>query len=144
MIAELLHRLVGRRPFPALDIRGVVPAGADVCGDMNFSGGLWVDGKVAGNLRGAQGAAVVVNLHGAVGGDIAADHIRIHGEVNGSLHAREILVLESTARVRGGDICYQRLYVAEGAILQGCLTCEERGASEWLTFYRMWRRGWAQ
>lgn len=125
MIAELLRRLTGRGPFPALEIRGVVPAGAEVCGDMSFSGGLWVDGKVTGNLRGAQGAAVLVNRQGAVDGDIAADHIRIHGEVSGNLHARETLVLESTARVRGGEIRYRRLFVAEGAVLQGCLSCEE-------------------
>ncbi len=125
MIAELLRRLTGRRPFPALDIRGVVPAGAEVRGDMNFTGGLWVDGKVAGNLHGAQGAAVLVNRQGAVEGDISADHVRIHGEVNGSLHARETLVLESTAHVRGGDIRYRRLFVAEGAVIQGHLSCDE-------------------
>lgn len=127
MIAELLRRLTGRRPFPSRNIRGIVPAGAEVRGHMVFSEGLWVDGDVAGDLRGAEGSAatVVVNRQGSVTGDISADHVRILGEVNGSLHARETLVLESTARLRGGDIRYRRLFVAEGAVIQGRLTCEE-------------------
>lgn len=106
-------------------MKGVIPAGSTLHGEMEFSGGLWIDGHVRGDLRGREGEApvLVINQLASVKGHLVADHVVIYGTVNGSIEARETLFLGPSARVRGGHIRYGELVIDEGATVSGQLYC---------------------
>lgn len=106
-------------------MKGVIPAGSTLHGELEFSGGLWIDGHVRGDLRGKEGEApvLVVNQQASVKGHLVADHVLVYGTVSGSIDARETLILGPLARVRGGHIRYGELIIEEGATVSGQLYC---------------------
>jgi cytoskeletal protein CcmA (bactofilin family) len=106
-----------------IKITGVIPASCRVQGDIDFSGGVWVDGEIVGNLR-AHGpntaqSMVVVNGNASVVGDIEADYVVVYGRVSGSIRAKESLEVGANAEISNGDIAYKNIMVVEGALLSG-------------------------
>ena len=102
---------------------GVIPASSRVQGNIDFSGGLWVDGDVVGNLRAiSQGGGqnmVVINGNASVVGDIEADYVVVYGRVSGSIRAKESLEVGAHAEISNGDIAYKNIMVVEGALVSG-------------------------
>ncbi len=104
-------------------IDSLISAGTVVEGDIQFKGGLRIDGYVKGSVRpaeDAQNASVIVSEHGRVDGSIKATHAVIDGIVNGPLEATEHLDLQPKARITG-DIRYSVLEMHHGAVVQGAL-----------------------
>lgn len=122
----------GAGGLPAVDIKGVIPGGSTFHGEIDFGGGLWIDGNVRGDLRGREGEqpVVVVNHQASVKGHLLADHIVIHGTVTGNVDARQTLILGPTAKVRGGHIRYGELSIAEGATVSGQLHCHHSAPAQ--------------
>lgn len=106
-------------------MQGVIPASATLHGDLEFSGGLWIDGHVRGDLRGREGQdpVLVINHDASIKGHLIADHIIVHGTVSGGIEARASLTLGPSARVRGGHIRYGEVSIAEGATVSGQMHC---------------------
>jgi len=115
---------------PSMKMNGVIPAGATLKGDLDFPGGLWVDGHVRGDLRGKDGeeSVLVVNQEASIKGHLVADHVIVYGHVSGGIEARQTLFLAPTARVRGGHIHYGELIIEEGATITGHLACHNAAA----------------
>ena len=95
---------------------------ASVQGDIVFSGGLHIDGRVAGNVRGEPGtpAALSVSEHGVVEGSVDAPSVVLNGSVNGDIFASERVVLGGKARVQG-NVHYGVIEMALGAEISGKL-----------------------
>jgi cytoskeletal protein CcmA (bactofilin family) len=95
---------------------------ARIQGDVEFSGGLHIDGQVTGNVRVAPGgtASVSVSEHGLVEGSVEAPHVVLNGTVNGDIVATERVVLGAKARVRG-NVSYGVIEMALGAEITGRL-----------------------
>ena len=95
---------------------------ARIQGDVEFSGGLHIDGQVAGSVRVAPGgtASVSVREHGLIEGSIEAPHVVLNGTVNGDIVASERVVLGAKARVRG-NVSYGEIEMALGAEITGRL-----------------------
>ncbi len=89
-------------------------------GNVRFSGGLRVDGTVAGNIISQDSGTLVVSEQAVVEGEIKVARAVINGKVNGPIHASESLELQAKARVTG-DIYYGALEVHLGAVVQGRL-----------------------
>ena len=93
-----------------------------VRGDLEFSGGLYVEGRVEGELRAAPGkpASLVLAENGSLHGQIHAPVVVINGCVTGDVHASERVELASKARVEG-DVHYAVVEMSAGAQITGRL-----------------------
>ena len=95
---------------------------ARIQGDVEFSGGLHIDGQVTGNVRVLPGgeASVSVSEHGVIEGSVEAAQVVLNGTVNGDIVATERVVLGAKARVRG-NVSYGVIEMALGAEITGRL-----------------------
>jgi cytoskeletal protein CcmA (bactofilin family) len=91
-------------------------------GNVNFTGGMRVDGQVNGNITGTSGkpTTLVLSEHGGVNGDVDVTHLVVNGVICGAVTAGEYLELHAKARVTG-DVNYKSLEIQVGAILEGRL-----------------------
>jgi cytoskeletal protein CcmA (bactofilin family) len=93
-----------------------------VQGDIEFAGGMHIDGRVTGNVRVQAGVAgsLSVSEHGVIEGSVEAPQVVLNGTVNGDIIARGKLVLGARARVRG-NVSYGVIEMALGAEISGRL-----------------------
>lgn len=100
----------------------LIGKGARVNGDVEFVGGLHLDGHVFGSVRsdGAREATLSVSDSGYIEGPVQAATVLLDGSVKGDIHARERVVLGATARVEG-DVYYGIIEMAVGAQIIGKL-----------------------
>jgi cytoskeletal protein CcmA (bactofilin family) len=115
---------------PQNRIDSLIGAGTTVEGNINFSGGLRVDGRIHGNVvsAGDQPGVLVISEQAEVVGEIRVNHVIVNGRVNGPIHASETLDLQAKAHV-SGDVHYRRLEIQGGAVVQGTLVCDGEAQS---------------
>lgn len=111
---------------PRKRIDSLIGAGTTVSGDIAFSGGLRVDGKVIGKVTTLdnQPGTLVISEQARVDGEVRVSHVVVNGEVSGSLIANDYLELQAKARVNG-DVAYRMLEMHFGAIVEGKLMHSE-------------------
>ena len=91
-------------------------------GDLTFSGGLYIEGRVIGKIIADEGGQASVTLAetGMVEGEIRAPRVVINGTLVGDVHATDKVELEANARVQG-NVHYQVVEMSAGAQLTGQL-----------------------
>jgi cytoskeletal protein CcmA (bactofilin family) len=91
-------------------------------GDLIFSGGLHVDGKIIGNVVAEEGSnsMLVLSDHGSIEGELRVPYVVLNGEVIGDIYAAERVELSSRAQVKG-NVYYNLLEMAMGAEVNGNL-----------------------
>jgi cytoskeletal protein CcmA (bactofilin family) len=91
-------------------------------GDVEFSGGLYVEGKVLGRISAADTGAAVITVaeQGSVEGEVYSPVVIIAGSLTGDVHASERIELAPSAKVQG-NIYYKVVEMAAGATLTGRL-----------------------
>lgn len=91
-------------------------------GDVQFSGGLYIEGRVIGRVLAEEGQKATLTLaeHGSIEGEVHAPVVVINGRLDGDVHAAERVELASKARVRG-NVHYQVVEMAAGATVTGRL-----------------------
>ena len=91
-------------------------------GDVAFSGGLYVEGRIIGKVLADEGGAAVLTIaeHGHVEGEVRAPVVVISGQMVGDVHAGERIELAANARVQG-NIYYKVVEMAAGAMITGRL-----------------------
>ncbi|UWX03842.1 polymer-forming cytoskeletal protein [Pseudoxanthomonas sp. NC8] len=98
--------------------------GADVVirGDLEFSGGLYVEGRIIGKVIAADGrpASLLLAEQGTIEGEIHAPVVVINGTLAGDVHASERVELAQKARVEG-NVHYTVVEMSAGAQLTGRL-----------------------
>jgi cytoskeletal protein CcmA (bactofilin family) len=95
---------------------------ARIQGDVDFSGGLHLDGQVTGNVR-AEGegeSSLSVSVTGCIDGSVISPSVLLDGTVRGDIHARTRLVLGPHAKVQG-DVYYGVIETSLGAEILGRL-----------------------
>lgn len=98
----------------------------EVLGDVRFSGGLHVDGKIKGSvttLGADKSATLSVSESGTIEGDVRVPTMILNGTVIGDVRATERLSLASKARVTG-NVHYKVLQMEPGAMINGQLLYE--------------------
>ena len=95
---------------------------ARVRGDLDYQGGLHLDGQIVGNVRAddARDSSLSVSETGSIQGSVQVPNVVLQGTVKGDIHARERLVLGATARVEG-DVYYCVIEMTVGAQIIGKL-----------------------
>jgi len=91
-------------------------------GDIEFAGGLHVDGAVQGNIIANQSAQCVLRISdkGLVEGNVNVPHVVLNGTGKGDVVAHERIELGSSARVIG-NVYYALIEMAIGAEINGQL-----------------------
>ena len=109
----------------------LIGAGATIEGNIIFSGGLRVDGRVRGNVIAAEGkpGTLVLSEQAQIEGEIRVSHVVINGTVVGPVHAAEYVELQAKASVTG-DVHYKTLEIQLGAVVQGRLVYQSDSKSE--------------
>jgi cytoskeletal protein CcmA (bactofilin family) len=95
---------------------------ANVQGNIEFFGGLHIDGRVIGNVTAASGAdaSLSVSEGGVIEGSVTATNVLLNGRVNGDIVASDRVMLGAKARVRG-DVHYGVIEMEHGAEISGKL-----------------------
>src|ERR1700676_5537459 len=91
-------------------------------GDIEFIGGLHLDGYLNGNVKGDsnQGTFLSVSEHGCVEGSVFAPNVILNGIVKGDIDAANRVELGAKARVLG-NVHYTLIETAVGAQINGKL-----------------------
>jgi cytoskeletal protein CcmA (bactofilin family) len=95
---------------------------ARVHGDVDFTGGLHIDGHVFGGVSayGSGESTVSVSETGIIEGGVVATHVVVNGVVRGDVHATGKVALGPRARVVG-NVQYGLIESAAGAEITGTL-----------------------
>lgn len=118
----------GKNQRPAVHIDTLVGRNTEITGDLNFSGGLHVDGKVTGNISASNGPESMLSLsqHGVIKGEIRVPHVTINGTVEGDVYAEQRLELGADARITG-DVHYNLIEMTVGATVDGKMVHKPAG-----------------
>lgn len=103
---------------------------AEIEGNIVFSGGLRIDGKVNGSVYGKQDSStLIISENASVNGEINVTSAYIDGSVVGSVFASDYLELKSKANIMG-DVNYASMEIHLGAIISGNLIHTENNLEE--------------
>jgi cytoskeletal protein CcmA (bactofilin family) len=104
------------------NIDTLIGAQTRINGDVEFVGGLHVDGYINGNVKGepAAGAFLSVSEQGCIEGSVFAPNVILNGIVKGDIEAVDRVELGSKARVLG-NVHYTVIETAVGAQINGKL-----------------------
>jgi cytoskeletal protein CcmA (bactofilin family) len=114
--------MFGKTEKPQNQIDSLIGVGTHIDGNVNFSGGLRVDGRVTGNIvaLGDKPSTLVLSDQAVIEGKIIVSHAVINGTVAGAIHASEYLELQPKAKV-SGDVHYKAMEIQLGASVDGML-----------------------
>ena len=101
-------------------IETLIGQGIVITGDLKFSGGLHLDGRIVGDVNANEGSnsVLVVSDHGCIEGDVHVSFAVINGMVKGNVFASEKLELSGSASITG-NVHYNLLEMASGAEVNG-------------------------
>lgn len=118
---DKLSRKPNEKPCNTIDT--LIGITTEMKGDIAFSGGLRIDGKVKGNItaRSDDNSTLVLSENAVVTGDVSVPHMIVNGKIKGNVRSAERLELQPKAEING-DITYKVLEIAAGAQLNGTMT----------------------
>ena len=110
----------GNKKIRSSKIDTLIGQSIELDGDLNFSGGLHLDGKVNGNVTAEKGSnsVLVVSEQGQISGDVNVPYAVINGTIKGNVYAGEKLELSNKACING-NVHYNVLEMASGASVNG-------------------------
>lgn len=107
---------------PTRNIDTLIGQNTRMTGDIEFAGGLHIDGIVNGNIVANQSTQCVLRISdkGLVEGNVNVPHVVLNGTVKGDVIANEKVELGTSARVIG-NVYYSLIEMAMGAEINGQL-----------------------
>ena len=110
----------GPRDGQAVDT--LIGAQVTIRGDVEFRGGLYVEGRIVGKVTAIDGEPAVLMLaeQGSIEGEVHAPVVMVNGRLDGDVHAAERVELAAKARVLG-NVHYRVVEMNAGAQLTGRL-----------------------
>jgi cytoskeletal protein CcmA (bactofilin family) len=110
---------------PCNTIDTLIGARTELKGDLTFSGGLRIDGKLKGNVtsKGEGNSTLILSENALIIGNVTVPHMIVNGTVKGTVRATERIELQPKADI-AGDVYYKILEVAVGAVINGNLVRE--------------------
>jgi len=100
----------------------LISSKTEIIGDINFTGGLQIDGHIKGSVEARENDNAVVRIsdHGVVEGEVHAPHVIINGKVIGDVYSSKHVELAANASVTG-TVHYHLLEMVMGAQVNGNL-----------------------
>jgi cytoskeletal protein CcmA (bactofilin family) len=116
---------VKQKPTEKIDT--LIGKNTEINGDIMFSGGLRIDGKLTGNVAAREGGGdsslLTISEQGEVTGNVSVPHVVINGIVNGNVSSPGKVLLQSRAKIVG-DVHYASIEMELGATVNGNMVCE--------------------
>jgi cytoskeletal protein CcmA (bactofilin family) len=109
-------------PIEVTKLSSLVSDNMEVQGDIIFSGGLRIDGRVKGNVisNGDPRGLLILSDKGSVAGRVKVYDAVVNGHIEGDLEVEHFVELQPKARVTG-NISYGQLKMECGARVDGKL-----------------------
>ncbi len=103
-------------------IETLIGTAMEIQGDLIFSGGLHVDGKIIGNVIAEDDShsMLILSDQGQIEGEVRVPYVVLNGQVIGDVYASERVELSSHGQVEG-NVYYNLLEMAMGAEVNGNL-----------------------
>jgi len=110
---------------PCNTIDTLIGAKTEIKGDITFTGGLRIDGKVRGSItaKGDSNSTLVLSENASVVGNVTVPHLISNGSIKGNVRASERVELQPKAEI-AGDVFYKVMKMALGAVINGSLVRE--------------------
>jgi cytoskeletal protein CcmA (bactofilin family) len=107
---------------PANSVDTLIGRQTEMKGDVHFSGGLHVDGRIKGKIiaDADKSAVLSVSESGYIEGDVRVSHVVLNGTIVGDVYASQRITLSSKARV-SGNVYYRLIEMTSGATVNGQL-----------------------
>ena len=117
-----------KKAFSSARIDTLIGQGTEINGDLVFSGGLHVDGKVNGNVVAEKGSTAILILSefGHINGEVKVPNMVLNGEVVGDVYGSIRVELAPKSRVTG-SVYYNLIEIAIGAEVNGGLIHQPNG-----------------
>lgn len=118
---DFVGRKTGDKPCSTIDT--LIGANTEIVGNIFFTGGLRVDGKIKGDVtaKGEGNCTLVLSEQAVITGDVSAPFMVVNGRIVGNVRASERIALQGKAEI-AGDLNYNLIEIAAGAVLNGQLT----------------------
>jgi cytoskeletal protein CcmA (bactofilin family) len=91
-------------------------SGTEITGDIVSDSNLLIEGEIIGNI--SCSGKVIIGTSGKIRGNLVCVNAEVDGAMDGELTIENLLVLHSTARIKG-DIQTLKLTIEEGAYFEG-------------------------
>ena len=116
-------KVIHNKPVETIDT--LIGTGTMLQGDLEFTGGLRIDGHVKGHVSARDGSngTLVLSESGVVEGDISVPHVVLNGTVKGNISSVGHVELQANAKITG-DIHYKAVEMELGAVLNGSLVSD--------------------
>jgi len=100
----------------------LIGRGTAIKGDLIFSGGLHIDGKVVGNVVAEEGskALLILSEFGQIEGEVRVPNMVLNGEIIGDVYGAARVELAPKSRIKG-SVYYNLIEMAIGAEVNGGL-----------------------
>ena len=117
-----------KKAFSSARIGTLIGQGAEINGDLVFSGGLHVDGKINGNVVAEEGsnAILILSESGRIEGEVKVPNMVLNGEIIGDVYGSIRVELAPKSRVKG-SVYYNLIEMAIGAEVNGGLIHQPDG-----------------
>ncbi len=118
-----------KKNFSSARIDTLIGQGTVIDGDLVFSGGLHVDGKIIGNVMAEEGsdAMLILSEFGCIEGEVKVPSMVLNGEIIGDVFGSERVELAAKSRING-SVYYNLIEMAIGAEVNGGLVHESSEA----------------
>ena len=125
--------MFGKTSKKRQDIQTLVGSSTHITGDIEFQGGLHLDGTVIGNICAENGTDAVLSISqdGLIEGTVKAPQVVLNGTVKGDVIATDRVELGPTARVVG-NVVYNLIEMAIGAEVNGKLVHQPEGRPDFV------------
>ncbi len=100
-------------------------------GDLQFSGGLLVEGRVIGDVSSTSDdeSLLILEESGHIEGEVTVHNIIVNGHVTGDIHVSGQAELSANA-VINGTVYYDKLEMVNGARINGSLVHQQASVKE--------------
>jgi len=111
-----------KKAFSSQRIDTLVGQGTEINGDLMFTGGLHVDGRINGNVVAEEGSSSILILSefGHIEGDVKVPNMVLNGKIVGDVYGSTRVELAPKSRIKG-SVYYNLIEMAIGAEVNGGL-----------------------
>ena len=119
MLDKLLKKFRNKK---TTRIDSLIGQNTEIQGEIKFSGGVHIDGKIQGKVVGENDGSSLLSQseYGDIEGEVRSPYVVINGIVNGDVHGSRHVELLSNAKIKG-NVYYNLVELAVGAEVNGKL-----------------------
>ena len=111
-----------KKAFSSARIDTLVGQGTEINGDLMFTGGLHIDGRIIGNVIAEEGSSSILILSefGHIEGEVKVPNMVLNGKITGDVYGSTRVELAPKSRIKG-SVYYNLIEMAIGAEVNGGL-----------------------